>query len=100
MSRRTRLLDIDFQIDVEHRDSHYLSQNAADTRITSAKRISQHLSGPRTSRPVPSNVVSDYACRLNRSMQHSSTLLIRLCFSKRPDPLDCTQLNLDRRCFL
>ena len=38
-------------------------------------------------------------CRLNRSMQHSSNLLIRLCFSKRPDPLGCTQLNLDRTVF-
>ena len=38
-------------------------------------------------------------CRLNRSMQHSSNLLIRLCFSKRPDPLDCTRLNLDRVVF-
>ena len=32
-------------------------------------------------------------------MQHSSNLLIRLCFSKRPDPLGCTQLNLDRAVF-
>src|SRR5579862_5750209 len=57
MSRRTRLLDIDFQIDVENK------------------------------------------CRLNRSMQHSSILLIRLCFSKRPDPLCCTQLNLNGAVF-
>jgi hypothetical protein len=32
-------------------------------------------------------------------MQHSSILLIRLCFSKRPDPLGCTQLNLNRAVF-
>ena len=38
-------------------------------------------------------------CQLNRSMQHSSILLIRLCFSKRPDPLGCTQLNLNRAVF-
>jgi hypothetical protein len=38
-------------------------------------------------------------CRLNRSMQRSSNLLIRLSFSKRPDPLGCTQLNLDRAVF-
>ena len=38
-------------------------------------------------------------CELNRSMQHSSNLLIRLSFSKRPDPLGCTQSNLDRAVF-
>jgi hypothetical protein len=42
---------------------------------------------------------SGYGCRLNRSMQRSSNLLIRWCFSKRPDPLGCTQLNLDRAVF-
>ena len=42
---------------------------------------------------------SDNPCELNRSMQHSSNLLIRLSFSKRPDPLGCTQLNLDRAVF-
>ena len=35
--RRTR-------ITVDNRGYHYLSQNATDTKITSAKRISQHLS--------------------------------------------------------
>jgi hypothetical protein len=42
---------------------------------------------------------SDNPCQLNRSTQHSSNLLIRLCFSKRPDPLGCTQLNLNRAVF-
>jgi hypothetical protein len=40
-----------------------------------------------------------YRCQLNRSMQHSSILLIRLSFSKRPDPLGSTQLNLNRAVF-
>jgi hypothetical protein len=32
-------------------------------------------------------------------MQHSSILLIRLRFSRRPDPLGCTQLNLNGAVF-
>src|ERR1700757_790042 len=44
-------------------------------------------------------IASDNPCRLNRSMQHSSNLLVRLCFSKRPDPLGCTQLDLNRAVF-
>jgi hypothetical protein len=42
---------------------------------------------------------SGNACRLNRSMQHSSNRLIRWCFSKTSDPLGCTQLNLNRAVF-
>jgi hypothetical protein len=41
----------------------------------------------------------DKPCRFKRSMQHSSILLIQLCFSKRPDPLGSIQLNLDRAVF-
>jgi hypothetical protein len=40
-----------------------------------------------------------HRCQLNRSMQQSSNLLVRLCFSKRPNPLGCTQLNLNRAVF-
>jgi hypothetical protein len=42
---------------------------------------------------------SDNPCWLNRSMQHFSNLLIRERFSKRPDPLGCTQLNPNRTVF-
>jgi hypothetical protein len=67
-------------------------------RVIRGKRISQHLSGPNRS-AASAKAVSDYTCRLNRSMQHCSNLLIRLCFSRRPDPLGCSQLNLDRAVF-
>jgi hypothetical protein len=43
--------------------------------------------------------ISGNGCRLNRSMQHYSILLIRLRFSRRPDPLGRTQLNLNRAVF-
>src|SRR4029077_18723480 len=52
-----------------------------------------------TDRSWKTEIAGDNPCRLNRSMQHSSNLLIRLCFSKRPDPLGCTQLNLNRVVF-
>src|ERR1700746_260787 len=55
------------------------------------KSASHHLSS--------TEIASDNPCRLNRSMQHSSNLLIRLCFSKRPDLSGCSQLNLDRAVF-
>jgi len=45
------------------------------------------------------NSTPDKRRRLNRSMQHSSILLIRLRFSRRPDPLGCTQLSLNRAVF-
>jgi len=54
---------------------------------------------PSSHQQSQNEIASDNPCRLNRSMQHSSILLIRLCFSKRPDLLGCTQLNLNRAVF-
>src|SRR3984957_2033315 len=45
------------------------------------------------------SITPDKSCGSKGSAQHSSILLIRLCFSKRPDPLGCTQLNLNRAVF-
>ena len=71
--KESNTLDVaDFVRDVEKSSSHHVSQD---------------------------EIGSDNPCELNRSMQHSSNLLIRLSFSKRPDPLGCTQLNLDRAVF-
>jgi hypothetical protein len=61
-------------------DASLVPENKRLTRLSSGE--SHH----RTSSGLVLDL-SCYRCRLNRSMQHSSNLLIRLCFSKRPDPL-------------
>src|SRR5580704_16235038 len=45
------------------------------------------------------SITPDKSCGFKGSAQHSSILLIRLCFSKRPDPLGFTQSNLNRGVF-
>ena len=69
--------------------------------------------GGRTLRQVPGSLLlgmwprslkggfplTDKPCQLNRSMQHPSNLVIRWGFSKGPDLLGCTRLDLNRAVF-
>ena len=56
--------ETDFVRDVANRVSHYLSQNATDPRITSAKRISQHLSNFRQKSTKDKFRVTDHSSRI------------------------------------
>src|SRR6516164_498537 len=64
-----------------------------------ATRKRNHKGLQHSSDSPTEGLTPDKSCRLNRSMQHSSNLLIRLCLSKKAEPLACTRLNLNRAVF-